>query len=64
MLKETEAEETRIFCHMFIIGGISIGEGAGPAAPPWLTPMITSRRNTKLLMTDQRLFPLSMTDKC
>ena len=27
MLKETETEETRLFCHLFIIGDISIGEG-------------------------------------
>ena len=25
MLNETETEETRLFCHTFIIGGISIG---------------------------------------
>ena len=25
MLKETEAEETRLFCQIFVIGGISIG---------------------------------------
>ena len=35
MLKETE--ETRIFCHIFIIGGISIGERAGPTGPPLAT---------------------------
>ena len=29
MLKETETEETRIFCLIFIIGGISIGGGSG-----------------------------------
>ena len=37
MLKETDTEETiRLFCHIFIIGGISIGgrEGAGPLAAP------------------------------
>ena len=34
MLKETDTEETiRFFCHIFIIGGISIG-GLGPWAPP------------------------------
>ena len=40
MLKETENEETRFFCHISAIGGISIG-GAGP--PPSLaTPMIVT----------------------
>ena len=29
MLKETETEETMLFCRIFIIGGISIG-GGGP----------------------------------
>ena len=29
MLKETETEETKLFCAIFIIGGISIG-GGGP----------------------------------
>ena len=32
MLKETENEQTRIFCHIFIIDGISIGE-AGSLEP-------------------------------
>ena len=31
MLKETENEDTRLFCHIFIICGISIG---GPLAMP------------------------------
>ena len=35
MLKETENEETRLFCQIFVIGGISI-EGAGS---PLATPM-------------------------
>ena len=34
MLKETETEETRRFCHLFLIGNISIGEGQAPAPPP------------------------------
>ena len=33
MLKETETEETIVFFHIFIIGGISIGAGPGPLAP-------------------------------
>ena len=36
MLKETENEETRRFCHIFIIGGISILEGPGPLLPGYL----------------------------
>ena len=37
MLKETETEETIVFfCHIFIIGSISIGGGPGP---PLATPM-------------------------
>ena len=30
LLKEIETEETRLFCHIFFIVGISIGRGAGP----------------------------------
>ena len=37
MLKETENEETRLFCQIFVIGGISI-EGAQVS---WATPMAT-----------------------
>ena len=33
MLKETETEETIVFCHIFIIGSISIGGGPGPLGP-------------------------------
>ena len=33
MLKETENEETRLFCPIFIISGISIGRGPLPLAP-------------------------------
>ena len=33
MLKETETEKASLFCHIFIIGGISIG-GACPLPPP------------------------------
>ena len=38
MLKETETEETRLRCHIFIIAGISIGGGGGlgPLGTPWL----------------------------
>ena len=35
MLKETENEETTLFCQTFVIGGISI-EGA---RVPWATPL-------------------------
>ena len=41
MLKKTETEETRLFCHIFIIGGILIGWGAGPPGLPLATPMAT-----------------------
>ena len=37
MLKETDTDETiRVFCHIFIISGISIGvvRGPGPQAMP------------------------------
>ena len=37
MLKETENEETGLFCQIFVIGGISI-EGA---RAPWATPVAT-----------------------
>ena len=36
MLKETETEEIRRFCLIFIIGGILIGGGG--LVPPWLRP--------------------------
>ena len=36
MLKEAENKETRLFCQIFVIGGIFI-EGEGPPGPPpWL----------------------------
>ena len=40
MLKETENEETRIFCKIFVIGGISIEGAEAPWATPLATPMI------------------------
>ena len=34
MLKASKTEETRLFCHIFINGGISIeGRGGGPQGP-------------------------------
>ena len=32
--KETETEETSVYCHIFIIGGISIEGARAPAPPP------------------------------
>ena len=41
MLNETENEETRLFCHIFYIGGISIGGDPGCLGlPPLATPII------------------------
>ena len=37
MLKESETEEARRFCHLFLIGEISIGGGASPCFPPGYT---------------------------
>ena len=37
MLKETKTDETIVFCHILIIGSISIG--GGPPPPPLATPM-------------------------
>ena len=34
MLKETETEETNLFCPIFIIVGISIGGVRAPSSPP------------------------------
>ena len=34
MLKETENEETRLFCQIFVIGGVSIVR----ARAPWVHP--------------------------
>ena len=41
MPKETETEETILFCDIFIIGSILIGGGQVPWAPPLATPMIS-----------------------
>ena len=35
MLKETKTEETIVFCHIFIIGSISIGGGPDPLGSPY-----------------------------
>ena len=40
MVKETENEETRLFCQIFVIGGISIEGARAPWATPLATPMI------------------------
>ena len=42
MLKEAEAEKTRLFCHIFIINGILIGRARAPD-PPLATLMGTVR---------------------
>ena len=41
MLKETEAEETRLFCHIFIINGILIVGGTRAPCPPLATHVTT-----------------------
>ena len=43
MLKETENEETRLFCQMFVIGGISVEGTWAPCATTLATPMIWDR---------------------
>ena len=42
MLKETETEEIKHFCNIFVVGGISIGGTRAPCLPPWLRlcPMV------------------------
>ena len=40
MLKETENEETRLFCQISVIGGISIKGARAPWATLLATPMI------------------------
>ena len=40
MLEKTENEETRLFCQIFVIGGISIEGAWTPWATPLATPMI------------------------
>ena len=40
MLKETQNEKTRLFCQIFVIGGISIKVARAPLATPLATPMI------------------------
>ena len=40
MLKKFENEETRLFCQIFVIGGISIEGDPGPLATLLATPMI------------------------
>ena len=39
MLKETETEETRRFCHLFLIGDVPIGGSPGPLGS-LATPMM------------------------
>ena len=34
ILKETENEETRLFCHILVLGGILIGGDPGSLFPP------------------------------
>ena len=41
MLNKAEPEETRLFCHIFIIGSISIGGEAGPLTP-WLRLLMSN----------------------
>ena len=53
MLQETETEQTiRIFCHIFVLGNISIGGGP---SPPLATPM-SSIHDTSIF--DLRTFDL------
>ena len=40
MLKGPENEETRLFCHIFIVEGISIERGAPPVALMIVTLML------------------------
>ena len=40
MLKETENEETRLFCHIFVIGDIAIEEARASWVTLLATPMI------------------------
>ena len=40
MLKETENEETKLFCQISVIGGISIEEARDSLGQPLATPMI------------------------
>ena len=35
MLKETENEETKLFCQIFVIGGISIEGARAPQGHPY-----------------------------
>ena len=43
MLKETPNEETRLFCLIFVIGGILIKGAPGPLGHPLATPMILDK---------------------
>ena len=40
MLKKTENEETRLFCQIFVIDGISIEGARAPLATPLATPLV------------------------
>ena len=42
MLKETENEETRLFCHIFFIDGTSMVGGGGSLGPLQATPTIVT----------------------
>ena len=57
MLKETETEETKPFCHIFIIRGISIGVRE---PGPWLR---LRPQQTKMELTKVTSWPLLVTVK-
>ena len=51
MLKETETEETRIFCHLSIISDISIG---GCSWAPLATPMLVGMLRIHLAVFESK----------
>ena len=48
MLKRTETEETIDFCHIFVIGEISIGGEPGPLPPSLATSLLQVKKTKKV----------------
>ena len=59
MLKETQNEETRLFCQIFVIGGISIEGTRAPWATLMATPMIL-RLNRALKFFHKKKFKANL----
>ena len=60
ILKETENEETRYFCQIFVIGGISVEGARSPWATPLDTPMILRKDRALKFFHKQKPFKATL----